>query len=172
MSACICVQNGKNNGTVGGHEYFTCPKGHGVFVAPGKVTLLGAKPKKETIMCSVPTPLGMSFDGTPELGYYILKIKPGSNAEQSGTLAVGHRFVKVNGKPVKGIQKADVVALIKASLWAMLCYATNNFDRCINYHPQAVGAMRVAFAVLCVGNINSTGSALADMYMHRRQSHV
>ena len=31
---------GKNNGSVGGHEYFQCRPGHGVLVRPGKVTPL------------------------------------------------------------------------------------------------------------------------------------
>lgn len=31
---------GKNNGTVGGHSYFSCQDKHGVLCHPGKVTLL------------------------------------------------------------------------------------------------------------------------------------
>ena len=30
---------GRNNGTVGGHKYFSCKDSHGVLVAPRKVTL-------------------------------------------------------------------------------------------------------------------------------------
>ena len=30
---------GKNNGTVGGHQYFDCKENYGVLVAPGKVSL-------------------------------------------------------------------------------------------------------------------------------------
>ena len=31
---------GKNNGTVDGHQYFSCPHKHGVLCAPGKVTVI------------------------------------------------------------------------------------------------------------------------------------
>jgi dynactin complex subunit len=33
---------GKNNGKIGGHEYFKCDKNHGLLVLPVKVTVQGA----------------------------------------------------------------------------------------------------------------------------------
>ena len=35
---------GKNDGTVMGVKYFTCPPGHGVFVRPSQVTVVADPP--------------------------------------------------------------------------------------------------------------------------------
>lgn len=62
----------------------------------------------------VDSPLGMSFDGSPELGYSATKIKPGSNAEQQG-LKSGMKLLAINGKDTAGLDTLGVTALIKAS---------------------------------------------------------
>lgn len=55
--------NGKNNGTVGGHTYFTCEDKHGCLVDPGKVELVEAgnekkekKKKKKSKKVKTPAP--------------------------------------------------------------------------------------------------------------------
>jgi len=50
---------GKNNGTVNGTSYFTCPKGKGVFVQLGKIVALRPARKGHTIQHMVRKPIGL-----------------------------------------------------------------------------------------------------------------
>ena len=60
-----------------------------------------AKVAKATKTFKVESPLGMSFDGTDQLGFYATKIKPGSNAEKEG-VKQGMKLLVINGKDTAG----------------------------------------------------------------------
>ena len=79
--------------TIAGHEAFGAAKGIEVEVA---------------------WPMGMSFDGNASAGFYVLGLKPGSNAEATGKITVGLKFDRVNGTAVANKSKQDIVALIKS----------------------------------------------------------
>ena len=50
-------------------------------------------------------PLGIKFDGDAEVGFYVTTVRPGSNAEKTGTVAVGMKFVTVNGVPTSSMRE-------------------------------------------------------------------
>ena len=62
----------------------------------------------------VTTPLGMSFDGAASKGYFVTKVKPGSNAAKAG-VAASMTLLSVNGTPTLTLEKLAVTAAIKAS---------------------------------------------------------
>jgi hypothetical protein len=76
----------------------------------------GGKKKKASTTTDVQIniPLGMGFK--EDAGKFIVtKVKEGGNAEASGKVKVDMEIMTVNGKPVKGMEKGAVAALIKAS---------------------------------------------------------
>lgn len=81
--------------------------------APQKKKKGGGKAGK--VKVSVPTPLGLSFKRTDDATFVVTKVKVGSNAEATGQVNEGATIVSVNGTALKGLEKADVVTLIKAS---------------------------------------------------------
>ena len=153
--------DGKNNGTIKGHQYFSCAKKHGVLVAPSKVLVVDADQidfvdwdaARGTVTTQRPSyadgqkntpnemettkdgvygvlqpfvepataevklnlPLGMSFDAVPGYGAYVTKCKPGSNSAESGKVMPDMRIVKVNGSDTEGKTKRQIAQLFKAS---------------------------------------------------------
>jgi len=83
-----------------------CRGGSGGGSAPAP-----AKPPKNEI--DVPTPLGLSFDGYPDAGYFVTKVKPGGNAEATGKFKVGQRIVSFNKKNLNGMAKKAIVQIVK-----------------------------------------------------------
>jgi hypothetical protein len=130
------------DGTFKGHQYFTCEKGLGVLVVQSKIRLLapgGAGGEEETfagfgasedgppavvglITVSVGLPVGMGFDGSESLGFFVTSVKRGGEAEASGQINVGQRIHTVNDKELVGLSKQEVVMLVKAS--AGVCQLT------------------------------------------------
>eukprot|EP00039_Didymoeca_costata_P015995 m.279354 g.279354 ORF g.279354 m.279354 type:complete len:1428 (+) comp16321_c1_seq34:142-4425(+) len=58
-------------------------------------------------------PLGMSFDGTKKLGYYVTKIKAGGSADNSGKIKIGDRIVNLNGSIPERSSKKELIESIK-----------------------------------------------------------
>ena len=135
---------GKNNGTVKKVFYFTCPKKHGVLVAPSKVKLVardrsefGTLTRKildeqlktsdlsgETTTIKLDRSsgaLGLTLEGAKDgdedkakLGVFVVGVKPGSVADANGKFQVGMRILAVNGNACKNATKSDVVSLVKS----------------------------------------------------------
>ena len=89
--------------------------------APKKKSSAGAKKKKKKAstkagptIVQIPIPLGMGFKEEGGI-FLITKVKEGGNAEASGKVKVGMEIVSVNAKAVKGMDKTQVAATIKAS---------------------------------------------------------
>ena len=80
----------------------------------GFEAFVASKADPNEIQIDIVSPMGMSFDGNAETGFYVTKIKPGSNAEQTGKLSVGLKIDRVNSKSIGELSKADVVSLIKS----------------------------------------------------------
>eukprot|EP00039_Didymoeca_costata_P011470 m.161016 g.161016 ORF g.161016 m.161016 type:complete len:1133 (-) comp15183_c0_seq1:8034-11432(-) len=59
-------------------------------------------------------PLQFSFDGTPELGYYVIRTIEDGTADRHGVVA-GLRILSVNGSPTVGVDKAQLARLMKKS---------------------------------------------------------
>ena len=85
-----------------------------------------AKPKKKkaskksakgggTISVTCGLPIGMSFDGTASHGYYVKSAKPGGNAAATGKVEPGLRIISCNGTLLAGMDKKQVVAVVKSS---------------------------------------------------------
>ena len=68
----------------------------------------------DTLHFEAPTPLGMKFTGSPEESYAVVAVIPGGNAERSG-IVPGMLMQTVNNNNVSGMEKIDVVDLIKNS---------------------------------------------------------
>merc|ERR1712146_504795 len=66
------------------------------------------------IAVTIQLPMGMSFDNSPDLGTFVTKVKPGSNAERN-KIRPGLRFVTINGTSIFGMGKKQVTEIIKAS---------------------------------------------------------
>jgi len=64
---------------------------------------------------SVTTPLGMSFDGQADKGYYVMVCREGKNAAATGVIVAGQKILSVNGQALDGLDKKGVVSLIKGS---------------------------------------------------------
>ena len=67
----------------------------------------------EDIAIVVKTPLGLSFDGTAVYGCFVTKVKDGGNAAGTGEIDVGMRIVAANGKDCEGLEKKDIVTIVK-----------------------------------------------------------
>ena len=67
------------------------------------------------VSVSVTTPLGMSFDGQADKGYYVMVCREGKNAAATGVIVAGQKILSVNGQALDGLDKKGVVSLIKGS---------------------------------------------------------
>jgi hypothetical protein len=67
------------------------------------------------VQVAIPKPLGLSFGSNGTGGFHVTKIMDGGNALATGQIQVGMDIVAVNGTPLQGIPKPDVVVLIKES---------------------------------------------------------
>ena len=67
----------------------------------------------DEMLVTVKTPLGISFDGNAAHGMFVTKVKDGGNGAKTGEMDVGMRILSVNGKECAGLEKKDVVAIVK-----------------------------------------------------------
>jgi len=87
-------------------------EGHGKGQGNGKRKGNG---KGNKVKVAIATPLGLSFKKMENGKFVVTKVKPESNSAATGQIAEGMQIVSVNGTALKGLEKADVATLIKAS---------------------------------------------------------
>lgn len=71
-------------------------------------------------------PFGMTFNTGPSPGYFITKVKPGSNAAASGQVVSGAEIVSVNGTEVAQMDTTDVSTLFKSASEPVQIVLRNN----------------------------------------------
>jgi len=75
----------------------------------------GKKKGAAVVSVSVPTPLGMAFDGQADTGFYVKTCREGKNAAATGVIVEGQKILSVNGQKLDGLDKKTVTNLIKGS---------------------------------------------------------
>ena len=70
--------------------------------------------KAPKVKVTIPSPLGLSFKSIEDGSFIVTKVKAGGNTEATGQVTEGMQIVTVNGTVLKGLEKADVVTIIRA----------------------------------------------------------
>ena len=110
-----CLRSGGASGSVA-LELSNDQEGFAAFTRAkneGKNTAAPAQNSGGSIVVSLPTPLGMSLDGNAADGYFVTKVKPGSNSDKSGQVRPSLRIISVAGKSVVGRAKAEIAQSMK-----------------------------------------------------------
>jgi len=89
------------------------------FVKQFKATKKGSGKKSRTTAAAIVTaklapPLGLSIAGNADSGIFVTKVKDTGSAADAGTVKVGMRLETINGTSCVGLEKKEVVVLMKA----------------------------------------------------------
>jgi len=89
------------------------------FVKEFKATTKGSGKKMRrtedvVVTVKLAPPLGLSIAGNADSGIFVTKVKDTGSAASAGTVKVGMRIGRINGKSCDGLEKQEVVVLMKA----------------------------------------------------------